>query len=315
MYKIIEKQGKDIYFMKKKILITIFSIIGVLVIGIVGYGVYLYNHISKTADKIHDPIDRQSTKRSGEVNLNKKDPVGILLLGVDQRPGDRGRSDTMIYLTINPKTNQTKMFSIPRDTRTLIVGHNTQDKINHAFAFGGAKMSMNSVEHLLDVPVDYYVQVNMESFREIVDAVNGIDVNSNFAFTYEGTQFQKGMIHLNGEGALKYVRMRYEDPQGDFGRQERQRQVIQGIVDKAISLNTITKVDEILKSIGNNVQTNLTFEDMQRLQKNYAAARNNVETLQIEGEGRKIDRIYYFIPNENSLQKVQNSLKESLEMN
>ena len=81
--------------------------------------------------------------------------------------------------------------------------------------------------------------------------------------------------------------MRYEDPQGDFGRQERQRQVIQGIVDKAISLNTITKVDEILKSIGNNVQTNLTFEDMQRLQKNYAAARNNVETLQLKVKGVK----------------------------
>lgn len=299
--------------MKKKILITIFSIIGVLVVGIVGYGIYVYNNLTNTADQIHKPIDRQSTKRSGEVNLNNRDSVGILLLGVDQRPGDRGRSDTMIYVTVNPKTNSAKMISIPRDTRTLIVGRNTQDKINHAYAFGGVKMSMDSVEHLLDVPVDYYVQVNMESFKDIVDAVGGVDVNNTFSFNYDGAQFQEGNIHLNGEKALKYVRMRYEDPQGDFGRQERQRQVIQGIVDKAISLNTITKVDDILKSIGNNVQTNLTLEEMQKFQKDYAATRNNLETLQLKGQGTKIDGTYYFIPDETSLNDVQQTLKTSLE--
>ncbi|WP_062198002.1 LCP family glycopolymer transferase [Massilibacterium senegalense] len=299
--------------MKKKILITIFSIIGVLVVSIVGYGIYVYNNLTNTADQIHKPIDRQSTKRSGEVNLNNKDSVGILLLGVDQRPGDRGRSDTMIYVTVNPKTNSAKMISIPRDTRTLLVGRNTQDKINHAYAFGGVKMSMDSVEHLLDVPVDYYVQVNMESFKDIVDAVGGVDVNSSFSFNYDGAQFQEGNIHLDGEKALKYVRMRYEDPQGDFGRQERQRQVIQGIVDKAISLNTITKVDDILKSIGNNVQTNLTLEEMQKFQKDYATARNNIETLQLKGQGTKIDRVYYFIPDETSLNDVQQTLKTSLE--
>lgn len=299
--------------MKKKILITIFSIIGVLVVGIVGYGIYVYNNLTNTADQIHKPIDRQSTKRSGEVNLNNRDSVGILLLGVDQRPGDRGRSDTMIYVTVNPKTNSAKMISIPRDTRTLIVGRNTQDKINHAYAFGGVKMSMDSVEHLLDVPVDYYVQVNMESFKDIVDAVGGVDVNNTFSFNYDGAQFQEGNIHLNGEKALKYVRMRYEDPQGDFGRQERQRQVIQGIVEKAISLNTITKVDDILKSIGNNVQTNLTLEEMHKFQKDYAATRNNLETLQLKGQGTKIDGTYYFIPDETSLNDVQQTLKTSLE--
>ena len=133
---------------------------------------------------MHQPIEREkSEKRTEEITLTKQDPFSVLVLGVDEREGDSGRSDTMIVLTVNPNQNSIKMLSIPRDTRTEIVGHGTTDKINHAYAFGREEMSIATVEHLLDIPIDYYVKVNMEGFQDIVDAVGGIQVNNNLDFT------------------------------------------------------------------------------------------------------------------------------------
>ncbi|RKJ22727.1 LytR family transcriptional regulator, partial [Butyricicoccus sp. 1XD8-22] len=98
------------------------------------------------------------------------------------RPGDRGRSDSIIVMTVNPKTESIDMLSIPRDTRVEIVGKGVDDKINHAYAFGGVEMSMNTVEKFLDIPIDYYIKLNMEGFKEIVDAVGGVDVNNDIDF-------------------------------------------------------------------------------------------------------------------------------------
>ena len=116
----------------------------------------------------------------------------MLLLGVDARPGDIGRSDTMIVMTVNPDLNSTKMVSIPRDTRTLIVGKGFEDKINHAYAFGGAKMSIETVEEFLDIPIDYYVKVNMDGFEDIVNAVGGVTVDNRITFSREGHDFPRG---------------------------------------------------------------------------------------------------------------------------
>ena len=122
----------------------------------------------------------------------------------------------MIVLTVNPELKSVKMLSIPRDTRTEIVGHGTTDKINHAYAFGGIPMSMDTVENFLDIPIDYYLEINMESFNDIVNAVGGITVENNLDFTYENVHFAKGTITLDGESALKYSRMRYDNPNGDI---------------------------------------------------------------------------------------------------
>lgn len=126
----------------------------------------------------------------------------MLMLGVDERDGDKGRSDTMIVLTVNPQKKSVKMLSIPRDTRTEIVGHGTQDKINHAFAFGGAKMSMDTIENFLDIPIDYYMKINMEGFKDIVDAVGGVTVQNDLDFTSDGIHFAKVRILLTGKKPL-----------------------------------------------------------------------------------------------------------------
>ncbi len=274
-----------------------------------------YQSLSTALKDIHHPVDRKSDKRTEDLALSKKEPFSILMLGVDERSGDKGRSDTMIVLTINPKQNSVKMLSIPRDTRTDIIGHGTVDKINHAYAFGGVEMSMDSVENFLDIPIDYYMQINMESFKEIVDAVGGIKVNNNLDFTYEGKHFPIGEISLNGTDALKYSRMRYDDPNGDFGRQLRQRLIIQGVIKKGASLSAITNFDSIFDALGNNIKTNLTFSEMVNIQKNYKNASKNIEHVTISGKGGKIDGIYYLMVDDAEKQRVQGVLKTHLGLN
>ena len=129
------------------------------------------------------------------IKLEKKlvicEPVSILLLGADERGEDKGRSDSLMVITLNPKNNSMKTVSIPRDTYTEIVGKGKSDKINHAYAFGGVDMSVATVEKFLNVPINYYIEVNMEGFKDIVDAVGGVDVNNDLEFTQDGSSFCK----------------------------------------------------------------------------------------------------------------------------
>ncbi|EMF47433.1 Cell envelope-associated transcriptional attenuator LytR-CpsA-Psr [Planococcus halocryophilus Or1] len=283
----------------------------------IGLGIYLftiYNSFTNTLDEIHEPIEREvSEKRTidQEVVLSEQDPFSVLLLGVDEREDDRGRSDTMVVMTVNPADESTKMVSIPRDTYTEIVGRGTTDKINHAYAFGGIEMSMATVENLLDIPIDYVLQVNMEGFQDIVDAVGGVEVNNTLAFD----EFKEGTIELDGEEALGYVRMRKQDPEGDFGRQNRQKQVIQGIMKKGASVNSLLNYKSIFTALGDNVRTNMTFDEMMDVQSNYRDAIGTVDQLMVEdGTGETINGIWYYMMNDAELAEIQSTLKTHLNM-
>lgn len=206
------------------------------------------------------------------------------------------------------------MLSIPRDTRTEIVGHGTTDKINHAYAFGGVAMSMDTVENFLDIPIDYYMQINMEGFKDIVDAVGGVTVNNDLDFTYSGVHFPEGQITLDGEDALKFSRMRKEDPRGDFGRQLRQRLIIQAVIKEGASLNSLTNFDDIFDALGKNVKTNITFNDMVDIQKNYKSAAGNIEQFSIEGTGQTINKVWYLVVSDAEKTEIQNKLKDHLDI-
>jgi polyisoprenyl-teichoic acid--peptidoglycan teichoic acid transferase len=285
-------------------------------IGAGVYGYSVYKSFKTAVDTMHEPIDRKhSEKRETPVAFEEKDPFSVLMLGVDQRGNDRGRSDTLIVLTVNPNNNSVKMLSIPRDTRTEIVGKGKQDKINHAYAFGGVPMAIDTVENFLDIPIDYYIQVNMEGFKDIVDAVGGVTVQNDLAFSYGGFQFDKGQISLNGEEALAFARMRKEDPRGDFGRQTRQRQIIQAVINEGASLSSLTNYSSIFNALGKNVKTNLTFDEMVNIQKNYKQASQNIEQMEIKERGTKINGIYYGIVSDEEKQRIQNELKTQLELN
>jgi len=289
-------------------------VVGILFAGLLVYLYSFYHSLSEALEAMHQPIREKSQKRVEQITLDEKDPFTVLLLGVDQRENDRGRSDTMILLAVNANKKSIKMISIPRDTRTEIIGKGFEDKINHAYAFGGVEMSIDTVEHFFDVPVDYFIQVNMEGFQDIVDAVDGVTVNNDMEFTFGGTHFPKGTITLNGEDALKYARMRKEDPRGDFGRQMRQRQIIEAVIKEGASLSTLTNYGDIFKALGENVRTNLTFNEMVSIQRNYKEAAKNIEQFQINGRGTMINGIYYYVVPDEERMNLQNMLKEQLEI-
>ncbi|MDU2392517.1 LytR family transcriptional regulator [Bacillus sp. (in: firmicutes)] len=302
--------------MKKKILFWILGIIGIFIIGGGVYAYTVYSNVSNTLDAVHKPLDREkSEKREKKVDISDQKPISILMMGVDQRGEDQGRSDSLMLFTLNPTTKSMKIVSIPRDSYTEIVGKGTKDKINHAYAFGGIDMSVKTVENFLNVPVDHYIEVNMDGFKDIVDAVGGVDVNNDLDFTYEGIHFEKGNIHLDGSKALHYSRMRKLDPRGDFGRQMRQRQVIQAVIKKGASVSSLANYGDVLKAIEKNVKTSLTQDQMFDIQKNYKDCMENSEEIQIPGDGHKAaDGIWYYYVPDAAKQDITNKLRSHLEV-
>jgi LCP family protein required for cell wall assembly len=288
---------------------------------LIGGGVYFYNvfsDVAKAVDKMNKPISREvSKKRDVKVEFHKKDPISILMVGVDEREGDHGRTDSMLVLTVNPEKKTTKILSIPRDTRTKLINSKSSktkfDKINHAYAYGGIEESMDTVERFLNIPIDYYVEVNMQGFKDIVDAVGGIDVDNKFAFELDGVYLPKGQLHLKGEKALQYSRMRKADPRGDFGREERQREVIEKIIEKGKSFSTLTNYNDILGALENNIKTNLTLNEMIGIQSTYKSAAENIEKLEIPGKGGKLDdKIWYYLVSDEVRQSLSDQLREHL---
>jgi len=249
-----------------------------------------------------------------EKAVEQKKGLSFLLLGVDQRKNETGRSDTIIVVTIDPKTNKSQMISIPRDLKTEIIGNGSNDKINHAYAFGGPQMALDTVSHLLDIRLDYFAEINLEGFTDLVNAVDGVTVENDINFSYYEMQFPKGELSLNGKEALAYARMRYDDPRGDFGRQIRQRQVVQAVTDKMTEDFSIRRFNAVLDALGKNVKTNVPFSVARTVATDYRDALRNVETLSLDGKGGiESDGIYYWHPTDKSLKEVQAQLKEALE--
>lgn len=318
------------------------SILAILVISILGYIYSIYANVKDTIDTAYTPVEVETfrTTNSGSINdssagkeegsradagaltpsqlLEAGEPVSILLLGVDT--GDlgrteQGRSDSMVVVTINPHTQKTTLLSIPRDTYTEIVGYGTSDKINHAYAFGGTAMSINTVQQMLDIPIDFYVMVNMAGIQEIVDAVGGITVESLLAFNQNGHDFVVGTNQLDGEAALEFARMRYEDPAGDTGRQGRQRLVIEGVIRKLATPETLLNYQNILQSLSANMQTSFQLSDFYTLQnKKYLGAVDNIAQQQLGGTGGMMNDIYYNFVDDTELTRVHDLLQAELEL-
>lgn len=291
----------------------------VILIGITGLVLIanVYGEIKSTAKEMYSPIKVENSPiRQQPVDYTmKKEPFSVLILGVDKREGDIGRSDTMIVLTVNPTLQTTQMLSIPRDTYTEIIGKGFKDKINHAHAFGGTEMSIQTVENLLAIPIDYVAKINMESFVDIIEIVGGITVDNTLDFHYEGEHFPIGELALDGEKALKYVRMRYDDPNGDFGRQNRQKQVIQGVIKESMSLSTLWNYKSIFKTLEENVEISVVFDELLQIRKNYAASFKTIEQLYMNhGTSMMKNGIYYYVPNEAQLHAIQDKLKEHMEI-
>ena len=279
-------------------------------------GVYIRARLAKVENVIHQEVETVNLR---EKEIKDNDSFSVLLLGIDNgaygRGTEVGRSDTMLVVTVNEKLGKTTIVSIPRDSYTEIIGYGTNDKINHAYAFGQEKMSINSVQNMLNLPIDYYVTVDMGGLMGLVDAVGGLDITPVLTFTYEEESFTEGVDrHVDGEAALRYARMRYDDPEGDMGRQKRQQYVIQKLLEKLLNITSVTRYEEILKTLENSVRTNFTLDKLLSIKNNYPKALKNFESDKISGSGTMIGGVYYFVVPEEERLRISNVLRESLDL-
>lgn len=297
-------------------------IIGVLaVVCAIAAGVGLYAaHLYKTAEQAaNKAYDSENAVKTTYGEFNGKKPFAVMLLGTDtgalNRTEKRGNTDTIIVVVVNPKKKNYTMVSIPRDTMADMVGDDSNDvqKINAAYSIGGAKMAMKTVSNLLNIPVKYYALVNMGGLMKLVDYVGGIYVTPPLSFTYNTIVFKKGVRqHLNGQAALAYSRMRYDDPQGDYGRQKRQREVITKLVQKLATADSLTNFSKIANNLSTNVKTNLSFQALKSILANYSDCTSSSDSDYLHGYSAYVGDAAYQIASTSELQRISNKIRKLL---
>lgn len=313
-------------FKRKKVIYTIMISSILLMSAVIFFAINLSWEAKHANNKIFAPLIKDLEEDTGTKEVKAKSPFSILLAGIEHGENEKyGRSDMLIVATVNPTTNKMSMVSIPRDTLVYIEGLDKEDKINHAYSNGGINWTTDTIENMLGIPIDYYVSTDFQGFQDIVDTLGGVEVDVPFTFkiqlaNFEWKTYTEGPMFLEGDEALAYVRMRKKDPEGDKGRNERQKQVIQSLLSEMTNVSMITKIDDLIKDIGENVKTNIPSSDYIKLAKMYQQIKGTpIEHLQLDGTGKTIyskeagHDLWYFIADENSLNEVSKKLKTNLE--
>ncbi|MGQ7543201.1 LCP family protein [Streptococcus suis] len=312
----------------KKIFLMSLAIVGLTLGAGLIYGASLLNFSTGTISKTYKQLDGEE-----EITpIDATEPLTILLMGVDMdqatRGGDweGGRSDSMILVTVNPKTKETNMMSLTRDIMVEIAEANgessgTVEKLNHSYSYGQAPMAIATIEKMMDITIDRYIEINMDGLVELVDAVGGIEVNNTLGFPISISEHepaytsivQPGQQLVNGDQALVYARMRYDDPEGDIGRQRRQREVITAIIKKLLQLDGLTQYKKILTAISNNMRTNIEISPATIPSLlGYKDSVSKLNSYQLRGVDQMVDEIYYQLPTSEHLLEMQNILKKSI---
>jgi len=309
--------------MIKKILLMFFSLLAVTTIGLGAYGLTILNQSTNTLSKTFKGIGDENNV------IAENKPMTILLMGVDTGSGSRedqwvGNSDTMILVTVNPQTRETTIMSLERDILTNITqdGETVQAKLNAAYAQGGAELAIETIQDLMNIHIDRYAMINMKGLVQLVDKVGGITVNNPFDFDISieenepeyTAKIPPGRQEIDGEQALVYSRMRYQDPEGDYGRQKRQREVIEKIIKKVLTLDGLSNYQGIVEAVSDNMQTNISLDTNSLMQlMGYRDALKNIRMEQLKGEDATLaDGGSYQIVTSEHLLKMQNILRKSL---
>lgn len=274
-------------------------------------------------DTITITIEVQTTETGLDVT---KDPFVVYLSGIDTRSSylpSRSLSDVNIILAINPKTRHILMVHIPRDYYVQIHGTSgLKDKLTHAGTIGGIELSMSTIEDLLEIKLPYYVRVNFNAVVNLVDAVGGININSDVDYSFDcytdrGCTFHPGLNSVGGRCALAFARERYAYATGDRHRGENQEQVLQLVIDKITSSSTlIANYNEILNALNGTFQTNISMEEITSLVKMQINDMSSwkMESLNVDGTGAYLPTYSY--PGQNlyvmepKMDTVANAIKK-----
>ena len=225
----------------------------------------------------------------------------IVVMGCDIRKDDVGRSDTLFVVMLDKSKKNAALLSVPRDTRVKIKGHGW-DKINAAFAYGGQKLTRETVQDFLGIKLDNYVLVDFRGFKGLVDAVGGVDIDVEkrmyYYDPYDGFEIdlRPGRQHMDGKTAMQYVR--YRDEEGDIGRIRRQQKFLMALYRHIASKNIIAKIPGVSKQIMSMVKTDLSLKEMVELGNvmRDMVEKDGLKMSMVPGEPEYIDGISYWIP-------------------
>lgn len=273
--------------------LTIFTLLGAI-----SYGVFFLYKLNNFSNKIniYQKSEGLFETMTSVAQIAKNNPldlkntagerINILLLGVagKDKPG-QNLTDTIMLASVNLKTNQVALISLPRDLYVNVPDSNWQTKINAIYQ---SELNSTKNESLAIIPlmktitavtsldIHYYAMINFDGFREIIDTIGGVNIinerdicDARYPgpnYSYETFDLKKGFQHLNGDLALKYARERHNDPEGDFGRTKRQQQIIQATKNKIFSTSTLFSffsLNKLFDVLGENVKTNLTSKELE----------------------------------------------------
>ncbi|KGM99016.1 LCP family protein [Clostridium botulinum] len=296
----------------KKFFLAAFTILlGIVIISVI----YFYQAVGKL---------NNNSKLSSNDTSNKSS-INILALGVDigtvgsTNKNDPKRTDTMILIHYDKKSKEANAISIPRDTLVKIKGRNS--KINAAHATGGVEGAIDAVKKLLDVDIDYYGKINYEGFREVVDAIGGVDVKIENNMNYDDNvqnlniHFKKGEeVHLDGKKAEEFFRWRKNNDgsglaTGDLGRIDNQHIFISKITEKMKSPFIVFRIPSLLRALPKYIETNMSSNEI--LKYGYAlATAENISTETLKGSTRYIGKGSYFVYNKNQNREILSKLRD-----
>lgn len=302
---------------KRTMMKVIWSVIGILVVVALIFVGMAWRNVRVATNTMYSPT---GMKTDLPKKLQAKKPINVLLLGTDTGALGRdykGRTDTIMMMVVNPKQHKTTIVSLPRDMKVNLPGYEDESpaKINAAYTYGGVQETIKTIQKYYKTPIDGYLLVNMGGMEKAINQVNGVKVTSPLTFTYDGYSFTKGKTYqMDGKEALAFSRMRHEDPQGDYGRQNRQRLVIMGLLKKTASYKSILN-QSFLNSIASESQTDFTLKSMTKLALNYRGATQTVKSDHAQGESQMIDGQSFEVVPSDEMQRISNEIRTALGLN
>ena len=255
----------------------------------------------------------QKARRSAGAGMGDANDqiMHIMIMGVDSRADDVGRSDTLMVTAVDMDQGKAALLSVPRDTRVAIEGHGF-DKINHAYAYGGHELSRQAVEQLLGVPMDHYIIIDIKSFERIIDAIGGVDINVEKRMHYEDPWDDDGGLvidlypgeqHMDGKKAIQYVR--YRDGEGDIGRIGRQQKFMKAVLAKMITPEMVLRLPKLVDEISSALKTDMSVTELLDFAKLMKSVHDNGLTAQmVPGQPAYIKDVSYWIPDITDLREL-----------
>lgn len=245
---------------------------------------------------------KESSSNLPEAAAAEDKVINFLLVGVDERDDDVGRSDTMLILSFNPAGKRAELISVPRDSRVSIPLHG-ETKLNHSYAYGGIQLTKQMVEKTVGLHIDNYFVFNFKGFKNAIDAIGGVDLDVEKDMYYRDDwdgedglliNLKKGRQHLDAEKSIEYVR--YRDGEGDIGRVKRQQAFLKAVSDKLFSAETLPKLPSVLRGIYQNIETDMSFKDCLSLAATLKeSSAFEIHSMTVPGKPEMIDDLSYWI--------------------